>query len=72
MNATAQVIPPAPLFYRHLQMTLTEVLNRGGQDCEMEISLSQECIEELLWWDNHMSQWNRKSVVKRDIDLVIE
>ena len=72
INATAQVIPPAPLFLRHLQMTLTEPLNKGGQDYETEISLSQECIEELLWWDNHMNQWNGKSVVKRYINTVIE
>jgi len=72
MNATTQVIPPAPLFYRHLQMTLTEALDKGGQNYETEISLPLDCVEELLWWDNHMSKWNGKSMVRRDVDLVIE
>ena len=31
MNATSQVIPPAPLFYRHLQMALSATLNQHSQ-----------------------------------------
>ena len=69
MNATSQVIPPAPLFFRHLQMTLTQTLERGSQDYDVSTSLSQQCKEELRWWDNHMRRWNGKSLI---IDLTIE
>ena len=31
MNATSQVIPPAPLFYHHLQMALSVTLNQNSQ-----------------------------------------
>ena len=34
MNATNQVIPPAPLFYRSLQMDLTVALRSANQDYE--------------------------------------
>ena len=38
MNATSRVIPPAPLFYRHLQMALSEALNSNSQCYETQVS----------------------------------
>ena len=35
-------------------------------------TLSPEGREELMWWDNHMSRWNGKSLVKTEIDIVID
>ncbi len=32
LNAANQVIPPAPLFYKYLQMDLSEALRRSGQN----------------------------------------
>ena len=61
MNATSQVIPPAPLFYHHLQMSLTQTLNSTTQDYEANITLSQDCTEELNWWIGNMSKWNGKA-----------
>ena len=55
MNAAAQVIPPPPLFYRHLEMILTQALNSSSQSYETKIALSQDCIEELSWWITNMS-----------------
>jgi hypothetical protein len=32
----------------------------------------QYCRDELMWWDNHMVRWNGKSILKREIDMVID
>jgi len=72
MNATNCVLPPGPLFYRHLQMALTSTLEQSSQCYEAQVRLTQECIEELEWWDNNMCRWNGKTVIQRDIDLVID
>ena len=72
MNATTPVIPPAPLFCRHLQMSLTRALVEGSQSYETPVTLSPEEREELTWWDNHMSRWNGKSLVKTEINIVID
>ena len=72
MNATVWVIPPAPLFYRHLQMALSTTLNRSSHSYEVQVPLSQNCREELMWWDNHMIEWNGKSFLSKEIDLTID
>ena len=69
MNATSRVIPPAPLFYRHLQMALSETLNSNSQCYETQVSLSPYSREELKWWDNHMVKWNGKSLLSKEIDM---
>ena len=72
MNATSRVIPPAPLFYRHLQMALSEALNSNSQCYETQVSLSPYSREELKWWDNHMVKWNGKSLLSKEIDMIID
>ena len=72
MNATSQVIPPAPLFYHHLQMALSESLNAHSQCYKAQVPLTQECREELIWWDTHMINWNGKSLLKKEVDIVID
>ena len=51
MNATNPVIPPAPLFYRNLQMDFAVALRQGNQDYETNLVLSLDSREELRWWD---------------------
>ena len=48
MNAANQVIPPAPLFYRHLQMDLVAALRASDQDCESSLTMSLYSNEELV------------------------
>ena len=72
MNATSRVIPPAPLLYRHLQMALSEALNSNCQCYETQVSLSRYIREELKWWDNHMVKWNGKSLLSKEIDMIID
>ena len=72
MSAASQVIPPAPLFYRHLQMEMTVALRRSDQDYEASLQLSPESREELTWWDTRMINWNGKTIISFEPDLVIE
>uniref|UniRef100_A0A1X7TZ51 Uncharacterized protein n=1 Tax=Amphimedon queenslandica TaxID=400682 RepID=A0A1X7TZ51_AMPQE len=72
MNATNQVIPPAPLFYRSLQMDLTVALRDASQDYKAELTLSPDSREELIWWDSQMIKWNGKTVLATEPDLIIE
>ena len=72
MNATAQVIPPAPLFCRNLQMSLALALGEHSQCYKAPVTLPPEGKEELSWWDTHMSRWNGKSLVKTEIDMVMD
>ena len=72
MSAANQVIPPSPLFYRHLQMDLTESLRVSDQNYETTLTLSHESKEELTWWDTQMSKWNGRHILAKEPDLVIE
>ena len=72
MNAGTQVIPPAPLFYRHLQISLSQALDFSFQNYETNIILSQDCKEELSWWIANMRKWNGKTLFKKEINLTIK
>ena len=72
MSAAHQVIPPAPLFYRYLQMDLASALRATGQDYESTLTLSANSREELMWWDSQMIKWNGKTVISAEPDLTIE
>ena len=72
MNATASVIPVAPLFCRHLQRSLSQALNDNAQSYDTQVTLSPESREELVWWDTHMKDWNGKTLLRRQIDLTID
>ncbi len=42
MNAASSVIPPVPLFYRHLQIDLSEALRKADQDYNTCLCLLEE------------------------------
>ena len=67
MNATNCVLPPGPLFYCHLQisMALTNTLDQSSQCYEAHVPLTLACKEELEWWDNNMCRWNGKTLIQR-------
>lgn len=72
MNATNQVIPPAPLFYRQLQMDLKTALRAADQDYQTTLTLSFNSRKELIWWDTQMAKWNGKTLLSMETNLVIE
>jgi hypothetical protein len=65
-------IPTSHFFYYHLQMALAATLNLHSQCYEAQVLLTKECREELMWWDTHMINWNGKSLLKKDVDMIID
>ena len=63
---------PAPLFYRNLQMALSNSLENHSQDYEGLVTLLPASLEELEWWDTEMSKWNGKTLLKRGIHMIID
>ena len=45
MYDTSKVIPPSPLLYRHLQMSLTQALDQSLQNYDTVLTLSQDSRE---------------------------
>lgn len=72
LNATSQAVFPAPLFYRHLQRDLQSALLRGSQNYETLLLLSQESREEIQWWQQRLSMWNGRTLLKHRQQLVIQ
>ena len=72
MSAASQVIPPAPLFYRSLQIDLKAALRASDQDYESLLVLGPESRDELIWWDSQMIKWNGRTVLTTEPDLTIE
>jgi len=72
MNSTICVIPSAPLFCRYLQMALSNTLETHSQDYKGSVTLSVDNLEELKWWDTEMSKWNGKTLLNREIDMIID
>ena len=73
LNHVAQAIPPAPLFYRNLQSCLQKALEtRGGRDYSVPAQLTASAIEELKWWQQHLTRWNGRGLIAQSPDLTIE
>ena len=64
LNAAAQAVVPAPLFYRHLQGSLKSALASGSHGYDNVIALSPEAQEELTWWQQHLETWNGRCLLK--------
>ncbi len=72
LNHAALAIPPAPLFYRHLQTCLQIALETTGeQDYMSKAHLTLEAKEELSWWGQHLTKWNGRCLMQKDPDLII-
>ena len=72
LNATAQAIQVAPLFYRALQANLQEALAVGNQNYNQILPLGTEAQEELRWWQHHLTQWNGKTTIRKSVQIVIQ
>ena len=72
LNAAFQAVFPAPLFYRHLQRDLQSALLRGNQNYETLLLLSQEFREAVQWWQQRLSMWNGRTLLKHRQQLMIQ
>ena len=64
LNAAAQAVIPAPLFYRHLHGSLKNALASGNLGYENTVTLPQEAREELIWWPQYLQDWNGRCLLK--------
>ena len=44
---------------------LQGALEEGDQDYAMPVRLTPECIGELVWWDRHLTNWNRWCLISQ-------
>ena len=72
LNAASQAILIAPLFYRNLQGDLQRALFLGDQNYDQVLILSTEAREELTWWQTLVPCWNGRTVVRRQIQTMIQ
>ena len=74
LNHAAQAIPPAPLFYRNLQLCLQRTLEMtvGGRDYSAQAYLTPAATQELEWWQEHLTKWNGRYLLTTTPDIVIE
>lgn len=66
LNAATQAVPVAPLFYCSLQAALGRVLTTGAQDYSVSMEVTPSMGEELQWWEDHLSQWNGRTLVTEE------
>ena len=62
MNATAEDVVPAPVFFRALQADLIQSV-RIDPTYQSLVSLSQDSLQELQWWKHCLRQYNGKPIV---------
>ena len=72
LNAATRAVPVAPLFYRSLQASLGRALTSGAQDYSVSMEVTPNMREELQWWEDHLSQWNGRTLVTEKPAVVIE
>ena len=74
LNHAAQAIPPAPLFYRNLQFCLQNALDKtpGGRCYSVPSQLTPAAVQELQWWQEHLTIWNGRHLLTTPPDMVIE
>ena len=71
LNAAAQAIVLALLFYRHLQGDLKNALASGDHGYENVTPISQQAQEELNWWQQHLQTWNGRCLLRGREQIII-
>ena len=71
LNAAAQAIVLALLFYRHLQGDLKNALASGDHGYENVTPISQQAQEELNWWQQHLQTWNGRCLLRGWEQIII-
>ena len=71
LSASIQAVFPAPLHYRFLLRAKNLAL-KESQGYETLLTLDQAAQQELVWWRDHLTAWNGKSLLRKQEDLIIE
>ena len=71
LNATNPAPQMAPLLCRSLQSCLKQALETNSQDYNSIIQLSPQALEDLQWWEVHLSKWNWRSLIIQQSSMTI-
>ena len=71
LNATSPALQMAPLFCRSLQICLKQALTDNQQNYQAAVQLSPQALEDLQWWELHLSSWNGRSLIIQSTSLTI-
>ena len=71
LTSSVKAILPAPLHYRHMQMTQAKGL-MSGRSYETKVSLPPQTIQDLKWWIDNIVNQNGKAIMTPSPDLTIE
>jgi len=71
LNATSPALQMAPLFCRSLQICLKQALSDNQQDYRAVVQLSSQALEDLQWWELHLSSWNGRSLITQSASMTI-
>ena len=71
LNATNPALQMAPLFCHSLQSCLKQALETNSQDYNSIVQLSLQALEDLQWWEVHLSKWNGRSLIIQQSSMTI-
>ena len=69
---TSRAVLPAPLHYRNLQMTQIKALVENGHNYDSNLTVTDQCKEELSWWIQNVTVWNGKSMISPNTENTLE
>ena len=71
LNATTSALQMAPLFCRSIQTCLKHALAPNPLNYQAIVHLSAQAVEDLKWWEQHLLQWNGRSLISPPTTLTI-
>ena len=71
LNATTPALQMAPLFCRSLQICLKQALSDSQQNYQTVVQLSTQALEDLQWWELHLTSWNGRSLIIQELSMTI-
>jgi len=63
LNATSPALQMASLFCYSLQISIRGFLAANSQDYQSPVKLSPQAVEDLQWWEKHLTSWNGRSFI---------
>ena len=71
LNATSPALQMAPLSCHLVQSCLKQALAPNPLNYHAVVSLSDQALENLKWWEQHLSRWNGRSLISSSTTMTI-
>ena len=71
LNATTPALQMASLFFRALKTCLKQALEASSQNYQSPVQLSSQAVEDLQWWNLHLSNWNKRTLISQQSSITI-